>query len=73
MGADVGVLVSRIVVAVQVERAVVLVLAVVATHVQHHARSVVVAVVATGPEHRPMEWKCQGCLFMVSVFCAFRL
>ncbi len=62
MGADVRVLVRSLVVAVQVERTVVLVLVVVTTHVQHHAGSVVVAVVATGPEHRPMEWKCQGFL-----------
>ena len=60
MGADVRVLVRGGVVAVQVERAVVLVLVVVTTHVQHHARSVVVAVVATVPEHRPMEWKRQN-------------
>lgn len=36
MGADVGVLVRSRVVAVQVERAVVLVLVVVTTHVQHN-------------------------------------
>ena len=57
-----GVLVRSLVVAVQIERTVVLVLVVVTTDVQHHAGSVVVAVVATGPEHRPMEWKCQGFL-----------
>ena len=46
MGADVGVLVRSSVVAVQVEQAVVPVLIVVTTAVQHNTRSVVVAVVA---------------------------
>ena len=46
MSADVRVGVRGSVVTVQVERTVVLVLVVVATDVQHHARSVVVAVVA---------------------------
>lgn len=60
MGADVGVLVRSRVVAVQVERAVVLVLVVVTAHVQHNARRVVVAVVAKRPERRPVEWKRQS-------------
>ena len=46
MSADVLVRVRSIVVAVQVERAVVLVLVVVTANVQHHAGSVVVAVIA---------------------------
>ena len=51
MGADVRVLVRSSVVTVQVESAAILVLVVVTTHVQHHARSVVVAIVAKEPEH----------------------
>ena len=46
MSADVRVGVRSLVVAVQVESAVVLVLVVIAADVQHHARSAVVAVVA---------------------------
>ena len=46
MSADVRVGVRSLVVAVQVESAVVLVLVVIAADVQHHARSVVVAVIA---------------------------
>ena len=46
MGADVRVRVRGSVVAVQVERTVVLVLVVVTTHVQHNTRSVVVAAIA---------------------------
>ena len=42
---DVGVRVGRVVVAVQVERPVVLVLVTVTTNVQHNARGVIVAVV----------------------------
>lgn len=47
MGADVGVLVRSLVVAVQVERTVVLVLVVVAAYVENDTRSVVVAAVVT--------------------------
>ena len=46
MGADVGVLVRSLVVAVQVERTVVLVLVVVAAYVENDTRSVVVRIVA---------------------------
>ena len=46
MGADVGVLVRGVVVAVQVERAVVLILVVVTAAVENNAGSVVVRVVA---------------------------
>lgn len=49
-GTHVAVRVRRGVVAVRVEQAVVLVLVVVAADVQHNARSVVVAVVASEPE-----------------------
>lgn len=45
-GADVRVRVRSGVVTVQVEQPVVLVLVVVTAHVQHHARSVVVAIIA---------------------------
>lgn len=51
MGADVGVLVRSLVVAVQVERTVVLVLVVVATDVQNDTGSVVVAAVVTELKH----------------------
>ena len=50
MGADVRVRVRSSVVAVQVERPVVLVLVVVTAHVQHNPRRVVVAVVAQEPK-----------------------
>lgn len=46
MGADVGVLVRRIVVAVQVERTVVLALVVVTAAVEYNAGRIVVRVVA---------------------------
>ncbi len=52
MGADVGVLVRSLVVAVQVERTVVLVLVVVTADVENHAGSVVVAAVVTELKHR---------------------
>ena len=55
-GADVAVLVRSCVVAVHVEQAVVLVLVVVATDVQHHARSVVVAVVVQNQDTDPLVW-----------------
>jgi len=57
MGADVGVLVRSLVVAVQVERTVVLVLVVVTTDVQNDARSVVVAAVVTELKHPLVVWK----------------
>ena len=59
MGADVGVLVRSLVVAVQVERAVVLVLVVVTADVQNDARRIVVATVVTELKHPLVVWKSQ--------------
>ena len=55
MSADVRVGVRSGVVAVQVERTVVLVLVVVTTHVQHDAGSVVFAVVAYSRDRNPID------------------
>ena len=57
MGADVGVLVRSGVVAVQVERTVVLVLVVVTAAVENNAGSVVVRVVAQNRNPQLMVWK----------------
>ena len=59
-GADVRVLVRGSVVAVQVERPVVLVLVVVTARVQHHARRVVVAIVAQEQEHSDYRYRYPG-------------
>ncbi len=57
MGADVGVLVRSIVVAVQIERTVVLVLVVVTAAIEHDAGRVVVRVVAQSRTPQLMVWK----------------
>ena len=64
MGADVGVLVRSLVVAVQVERTVVLILVVVTADVQDDTGSVVVAAVVTELEHPLVVWKSR--LFIVA-------
>ena len=64
MGADVGVLVRSSVVAVQVERTVVLVLVVVAATVENNAGSVVVRVVAQSRTPQLTVWKSR--LFIVT-------
>ena len=64
MGADVGVLVRSLVVAVQVERTVVLILVVVTADVQGDTGSVVVAAVVTELEHPLVVWKSR--LFIVA-------
>lgn len=64
MGADVGVLVRSSVVAVQVERTVVLVLVVVAAAVEDNAGSVVVRVVAQSRTPQLTVWKSR--LFIVT-------
>ena len=67
MGADVGVLVRSLVVAVQVERTVVLILVVVTADVQDDTGSVVVAAVVTELEHPLVVWKSR-CLQLHFLF-----
>lgn len=67
MGADVGVLVRSLVVAVQVERTVVLILVVVTADVQDDTGSVVVAAVVAELEHPLVVWKSR-CLQLY--FCS---